>query len=566
MTEKIELSKEELNEIIKLYTQNNLPLRKIGKLVGNKSQTFITKILITNGVYKFKNGENVEKHDTLIESENITFIAVCKFSGIEFNDYKNSSGILTEHLRNNYPEIKHPSNFQKRDYKSKNGKYWHEQYFDIIKKEIIKKEVKKCAYCDWETIDLLNKSGQYTVHLLSEHKVTLEQYVAQFPKEKHLFQTFSKNKERIDIMLSDNDNYVICKICNKKVKSLTNTHLKRHNITLYDYKEKFPKEKYHSKKFVDETSLNLKNASLKIEKSYVSKPEKSLKEFLESININFDSNNRKFLNGIEIDIINHDKKIGIEFNGNLYHSENYGGKSKNFHLNKTELMNKKEYGLIHIFEDEWHLKNDIVKNKLKHLFNVSENLSIYARNCILKEIPSDLKNIFLNNYHIQGEDRSNISIGAYYNDKLVSVMTFDNNRQMNKKENNKNEYELKRFCSTNDYLVIGIAGKLLSYFIKKYNPKKIISFADRRWTLDSENNLYTKLGFKLASILSPDYTYYNNKIHRVKRHHKFSFGKSSLKKKFSEVYNENKTEWEMMQELGYDRIWDCGKFKYELSF
>ena len=40
----------------------------------------------------------------------------------------------------------------------------------------------------------------------------------------------------------------------------------------------------------------------------------------------------------------------------------------------------------------------------------------------------------------------------------------------------------------------------------------------------------------------------------------------SLKKKFPQIYDNNKTEWEMMQELGYDRIWDCGKFKYEMTF
>jgi len=104
---------------------------------------------------------------------------------------------------------------------------------------------------------------------------------------------------------------------------------------------------------------------------------------------------------------------------------------------------------------------------------------------------------------------------------------------MNKREHNKDIYELKRFCSSGNYLVIGIAGKLLSFFLKKYNPKKIISFADRRWTLNPYNNLYTNLNFKLTKILKPDYTCYNPKIHKLKRMHKFAFGKSSLKKKIS---------------------------------
>lgn len=45
---------------------------------------------------------------------------------------------------------------------------------------------------------------------------------------------------------------------------------------------------------------------------------------------------------------------------------------------------------------------------------------------------------------------------------------------------------------------------------------------------------------------------------------KFSCGKSSLKNKFHEIYSKDKTEWEIMQDAGFDRIFDCGKFKYKL--
>tara|TARA_R110000868_G_scaffold147811_1_gene369428 strand:+ start:90 stop:422 length:333 start_codon:yes stop_codon:yes gene_type:complete len=108
-----------------------------------------------------------------------------------------------------------------------------------------------------------------------------------------------------------------------------------------------------------------------------------------------------------------------------------------------------------------------------------------------------------------------------------------------------------------------LAGKLIKRFINDYNPKNIISFGDRRWVMDGDNNMYTKLGFKLVKIYPPDYKYYNSKIARNKRLHKFGFGKSSLKKKYPELHF-SKTERELTLELGYDRIWDCGLFKYEL--
>ena len=109
-----------------------------------------------------------------------------------------------------------------------------------------------------------------------------------------------------------------------------------------------------------------------------------------------------------------------------------------------------------------------------------------------------------------------------------------------------------------------MASKILKQFIKDYSPKTIISFADRRWTINSENNLYTILGFKLVSLTKPTYYYYNSKIDRYRRFHKFGFGKNNLKKRFPEL-DYNKTEKELTSELGYDRIWDCGLYKYKLS-
>ena len=42
--------------------------------------------------------------------------------------------------------------------------------------------------------------------------------------------------------------------------------------------------------------------------------------------------------------------------------------------------------------------------------------------------------------------------------------------------------------------------------------------------------------------------------------------KNLLKEKFPQIYSKDKTEWQIMQELGYDRIWDCGKYRYEVKF
>ena len=53
---------------------------------------------------------------------------------------------------------------------------------------------------------------------------------------------------------------------------------------------------------------------------------------------------------------------------------------------------------------------------------------------------------------------------------------------------------------------------MLKLFIRNFQPDKIISFADIRWTPNPSNNLYTKLGFQFDKQIKPDYTYYNPKL------------------------------------------------------
>ena len=113
-----------------------------------------------------------------------------------------------------------------------------------------------------------------------------------------------------------------------------------------------------------------------------------------------------------------------------------------------------------------------------------------------------------------------------------------------------------RYSSLLNYRCIGGLSKLLNYFIKKYNPQKIISYADMRYT-DCKSNLYKSIGFKLIKSTKPNYFYTNNYKNKL---HRFNFTKQKLVKM---GHDKNKTEWQIMQELGYDRIWDCGHYKYE---
>ena len=279
--------------------------------------------------------------------------------------------------------------------------------------------------------------------------------------------------------------------------------------------------------------------------------EDEIVKYIESLGIKVEVKNRTILDGgKEIDILIPDYNIGIEFDGLKWHSDEF--KEDNYHLNKTLECEKKGIRLIHVFEDEWIYKQDIVKSIISNILGKT-NKRVYARTCKIKEVSKGDKKEFLNNNHLQGDVNSEINLGLFYNDELVSVMTFGKPRiNLGNKIVNENEWELVRFCNKLNTNVIGGASKLLKYFVDNYNPLKIISYADRRW---SQGNMYEKIGFIKDHNSQPNYYY----IEGINRKNRFKYRKSELVK---EGFDKHKSEREIMKERGINRIYDCGTIVY----
>ena len=292
----------------------------------------------------------------------------------------------------------------------------------------------------------------------------------------------------------------------------------------------------------------------------ISKAELEIVDWLKELSINnIQTSNRNILNNKELDIYLPDHKLAIEFNGIYWHSEDY--KDDNYHLQKTEECLSKGITLIHIFEDEWLMKKNIVKSRIKNLLKLTKsNKTIYARNTFIKEIDSVQARKFLDNNHLQGFVGAKIHLGLFYkhnnNEYLVSYMSFGNLRKnLGQREINDSHYELLRFCNFIDYRVIGGASKLLKYFEKTYKPERIISYADRRW---STGNLYEQLKFTLSHKSKPNYFY----LEGNKRHNRFGYRKDILISKYN--CNPEMTEKEFCRDiLGLTRIYDCGNLVYE---
>lgn len=263
------------------------------------------------------------------------------------------------------------------------------------------------------------------------------------------------------------------------------------------------------------------------------------------------SNDRSILSrNRELDILIPDLKIAIEFNGVYWHSSKV--KDKKYHQIKTLDCMRKGIRLIHIFDYEWGVKETQIKIK-RYLKDIlcEPSIKIGARKCLIQEISGNEAMKFEEEYHINGSSTASINLALTYNNEIIAVMTFGKPRF-----NRDFEYELIRYCCRSGVAILGGAEKLFKYFIKNYNPQSIVCYTDiSKFT----GNVYTRLGFKCTkdSLTEPNYVWtdihFNNILRRyqTQKHKLLNLGLGS----------EEETEDEIMERLGYYKIYDSGNLR-----
>lgn len=271
-------------------------------------------------------------------------------------------------------------------------------------------------------------------------------------------------------------------------------------------------------------------------------------DFINKTNVDIDINNRTIIKPNELDIFIPDKMVAIEYNGDYWHSHNHPENQKQiyYHYNKFKTCLDKNIRLIQINEYYWINEGTrkIIESRINNILGFTES-RIYARKCNSRIVPREEEIKFINNNHIQQHKNSTIAYGLYYNDELVSCMTF--NRY-------KNFWEIMRFANKLDHIIIGGASKLFKKFIVDHKPSMVLSYSDLRY---SNGNLYRKLGFELDGITKPGYCYINK--HKI--YSRQQFQKHKLKNKL-EIFDPNLTEAANMFNNGFRRLWDAGNYRF----
>lgn len=271
--------------------------------------------------------------------------------------------------------------------------------------------------------------------------------------------------------------------------------------------------------------------------------EKEVEDFLNQLGVGFESNTRNVICPKELDFYIPSRKLAIECNGLYWHCELSSGRTPEYHYEKYESCKHRGIKLISLCDSEWRTRRPQLENRIRHALNLSKN-RFYARQCTINHIGVDAARTFMDLHHTLGPraEIGDICVGLFNNDQIVSVMSISTMCALTE-----NTHQLMSFCSIGT--VVGSASKLFTYLLRNYNIKSMISYSDNQWGYCS---LYDQLGFKFVSNnIGYSYTYdYKEKIDN------HTINKSNL---VAQGFPKELSTWQILQNLGYDRIWNCGQ-------
>lgn len=552
-----------------LYITQNMSAKQIGAIVGVSKATIQSK-LVKYGIVKDKQNilKTIHKDDKYyIDKDTIYDLYITKNKSVEevAKILNVSKDTILRRLKK-YQIKKERANVQLQIEKRNLDVYGvrYTSQFEEIKEKIKKTNLEKYGteyplqskeIRDKINLSNLEKYGvenpfQFEQVKEKIKKVNLEKYGADHPM--HTDQIKEKIKQT-NLDRYGVENPAQSEEVKEKIKKTNLTNNFPNIIKYFSDKEtaaEFINEKYDGKTTLTRLSIDTGISKTTIGRYIhkygledyieydckVSQPEKDIVGYLASKGItNIVQSDRDILDGKEIDIYLPDYKVGIEFNGDYWHSEVIRP-NKRYHYYKSMLANSKGVFLYHIFSHEWadEEKRIRILNHLDNILHLNEN-KIYARKCMIREVDVTEKNNFLNENHIQGKDNSTIKLGLYYNDELVSLITFCYPR-FSKKYN----WELSRFCSKHNYNVIGGASKLFKYFVDNYmkDGEVIVSYSDIAKTT---GKIYNTLNFEFVNDAEPNYIWWKSDDDYKTRYQ-------------CQMVNERI----IMESNGYIKIYDCG--------
>jgi hypothetical protein len=271
-----------------------------------------------------------------------------------------------------------------------------------------------------------------------------------------------------------------------------------------------------------------------------------ISDWLKTLVNNVDTNKRGIIGGLELDIYVPSLNVAIEYNGLYWHSVLH--KSAIYHDNKSSLCRDQNITLIHVFEDEWREKCDIIKSMVIHKLKLTPN-KINARSCTIKLVSKDERQKFFNENHVDGDTNAKYAYALIYNEKIVAVVSL---RTPFHKKHAQKSIEVARACCKLNTNVNGWLSKLTNHVqkqVKTFGFEKILTYVDTR---HGSGNSWSSCGWSKISETPPRFWW-------TDCHDRFN------RFKFKADKSRNMTEAQVAEEADVIKIWGCKNLVFETS-
>lgn len=302
-------------------------------------------------------------------------------------------------------------------------------------------------------------------------------------------------------------------------------------------------------------------------KGWPSKGEDALADFIESLKLEVQRSNRTILRPLELDIYIPEKHIAVEYNGHYFHSDQQ--KDRNYHYEKFCQCRDQGIRLIQIMDIIWKTRQEQVKSLLRNALGVTDGPKLDARKCQVQEVKIAQLKAFFEQNHIQGHvHTAKVALALVYEGEIVAGMSLGKgtNQRGKAREGKEAVWTLSRYATS--CLARGGFQKLLKH------GRQIIGMDQSIVTYSMNDyfsgNMYAQAGFRMDGEVAPDYQVYHYRCGLKPKSH---WQRRNIPARLEEIgwedtfdpNTDERTEWEVENEVGALRIWDSGKTRWLLE-
>ena len=280
--------------------------------------------------------------------------------------------------------------------------------------------------------------------------------------------------------------------------------------------------------------------------------------------------------GKELDIVVPDHHVAIEFNGVFWHSEAATVEAHSrtlphdYHASKTREASSQGYQLVHVWEDDWLHRRDLVLRALAHRLHAVDLLPdvlpdinplacqrLYARNLTARRVHGGIARRFWQDNHLQGPVHCTLNVGLYdQGGVLRALLGIGRKNHGSRVSLPDGTWDIQRYATLG--VIVGGFTKLLAHAETLVPVDTWTSWSDNDI---SDGGMYQAAGFTVDKRQAPSYSYVGRRT-KWERVHRSTYTKQRFINDPDLTYQSGQTEHDAALTNKLYRIYDAGKTRW----